>query len=107
MRSTFKVVLLSIGVLFGIYSVRPAPAQVLQTAYDFQTVQPHPYVHALGNATVAASGYSGAIGVNPATVGTEGTVRIGSNVNLSRGPVYSSPWNVSPLINSIATPSSS
>jgi hypothetical protein len=105
MRSTFKVVLLSIGVLFGICSVRPAPAQVLQTAYDFQTVQPHPYVHALGNATVAASGYSGAIGVNPATVGTEGTVRIGSNVNLSRGPVYSSPWNVSPLINSIATPS--
>ena len=85
--------------------MRPAPAQVLQTAYDFQTVQPHPYVHALGNATVAASGYSGAIGVNPATIGTEGTVRIGSNVNLSRGPVYSSPWNVSPLINSIATPS--
>jgi hypothetical protein len=91
MRSTFKVALLSIGVLFGIWSARPAPAQVLQTAYDFQTIQPHPYVHALGNATVAARGYPGAIGVNPATIGTEGAVRIGSNVNLSDAPLYSSP----------------
>jgi hypothetical protein len=81
----------STGVLFGIWSARPAPAQVFQTAYDFQTIQPHPYVHALGNATAAARGYPGAIGVNPATIGTEGAVRIGSNVNLSDAPLYSSP----------------
>jgi len=97
MRSTFKVALLSIGVLFGIWSARLAPAQVFQTAYDFQTIQPHPYVHALGNATVAARGYPGAIGVNPATIGTEGAVRIGSNVNLSDAPLYSSPGISTPF----------
>jgi len=72
--------------------VGPAAAQIGQTAYVFRTIQPHPYVHALGDATVAARGYSGAIGVNPATIGTEGTVRVGTNVNLSEGPAYSSPW---------------
>lgn len=76
-------------------SVRPANAQYLQTVFNFQTIQPHPHVHALGNATVAARGYPGAIGVNPATIGTDGAVRIGSNANLSQGPVYSSPWIVS------------
>ncbi|MEF8815261.1 MAG: hypothetical protein V5A58_00570 [Salinibacter sp.] len=79
-------------VLLGVGSLRPASAQLLQTAYDFQTVQPHPSVHALGNATVAVRGYPGAIGVNPATIGAEEAVRVGSNINLSRGPAYSSPW---------------
>ena len=92
MRSTSTFVLICLGVLLGIGSPRPASAQFFQSAFRFQTIQPHPYVHALGNATVAARGYSGAIGVNPATIGREGAVRIGSNVNLSQGPLYSSPW---------------
>jgi hypothetical protein len=84
-------------VLFGIGNPRLANAQFLQTAFEFQTFQPHPFVHALGNATVAARSYPGAIGVNPATIGTEGAVRIGSNANLSQGPVYSSPWILSEI----------
>jgi len=95
MSSTFKNTLAVLGVgllLLGLGTVRSARAQVLQTAHDFQTIQPHPYVHALGNATVAARGYPGAIGVNPATIGTDGTVRVGSTLNLSRGPAYSAPW---------------
>jgi len=92
MRSTYSLVLICIGVFLGIGSPRPVHAQVGLTAYNFQVVQPHPFVHALGNATVAARGYPGAIGVNPATIGTEGAVRAGSTLNLSRGPAYSSPW---------------
>lgn len=92
MRATSLTFLICIGVLFGVYSARPVNAQFLQAAFRFQTYQPHPYVHALGNATVAARGYPGAVGVNPATIGTEGTVRLGSNLNLSRAPVFSSPW---------------
>ena len=95
MRSTFTLVLICIGVLLGIGSPRPASAQFFQSAFRFQTVQPHPYVHALGNATVAARGYPGAMGVNPATIGTEGAVRIGSNANLGNAPLYSSPWFLS------------
>ena len=105
MRSTSTLLFVSLGLLLGLGSAQPAPAQVLQTAYDFQTVQPHPHVHALGNATVAARGYPGAIGVNPATIGTEGTVRLGSNANLSRGPVYSSPWIPSTFVDWVVAPS--
>ena len=97
MRFTSALVLGCIGVLLGLGSLRPANAQFLQTAFEFQTFQPHPYVHALGNATVAARGYPGAIGMNPATIGTAGDVRIGSNVNLRQGPVYSSPWILSEI----------
>ncbi len=108
MRSAHHAALTAAGlalVFLGVGSLRPASAQVAQTAYRFQTIQPHPQIHALGNATVAARGYPGAIGINPAAIGTDGAVRIGSTLNLSRGPLYSSPWNVSPLINSIAAPS--
>ncbi len=91
MRSTCKTVVLSLVFLVACWG-HPAKAQLGLTAYDFQTIQPHPYVHALGNATVAARGYPGAISVNPATIGTEEAVRIGSNVNLIQGPIYSSPW---------------
>ena len=105
MRSTSTLLFVSLGLLLGLGSAQPAPAQVLQTAYDFQTVQPYPHVHALGNATVAARGYPGAIGVNPATIGTEGTVRLGSTLNLSRGPVYSSPWISSTFVDWVAAPS--
>lgn len=75
-------------------SVDPPPvqAQIGQAAAEFQILQPHPYIHALGNATVAARGYPGAVGINPATIGGEGTVQVGSNVNLSQGPLLSSPW---------------
>lgn len=91
MRSTYKTA--AFGLLFlGASWGHSAKAQKGLTAFDFQTIQPHPYVHALGNATVAARGYPGAIGVNPATIGTVEAVRIGSNINLNQGPVYSSPW---------------
>lgn len=105
MRSTSTLVLVCLGVLLGIWSAHPANAQVGLTAYNFQTVQPHSYVHALGNATVAARGYPGAIGINPATIGTEGTVRLGTTLNLSRGPVYSSPWIPSTFVDWVAAPS--
>lgn len=104
MRSTQKTVVLGLAFLAASWG-HSAKAQVGLTAYDFQTIQPHPYVHALGNATVAARGYPGAIGVNPATIGTEEAVRIGSNVNLSQGPVYSSPWIHPSLFRWVAAPS--
>lgn len=97
MRSAYHAVLAAAGlalVFLGVGSPRTASAQYLQTAFQFQTIQPHPYVHALGNATVAARGYPGATGVNPATVGTGEAVRVASNLNLRRGPVYSSPYGI-------------
>lgn len=78
--------------VLGVVGAQPATGQVDLAAAEFQAIQPHPYVHALGNATVAARGYPGATGVNPATIGMQGTVQMGSNVNLSRGPLASSPW---------------
>lgn len=81
------------GAVFFVTGIQsPALGQVNVAAAEFQTIQPHSYVHALGNATVAARGYPGAIGVNPATIGTQGAVRVGSNVNLRRGPLVTSPW---------------
>lgn len=97
---------LTVGIallLLGLGSLRSAHAQSFQTAFWFQTVQPHPQVHALGNATVAASSYPGAIGVNPATIGSDEAVQLGNNINLKKGPFYGSPWFFSPLW--IAAPS--
>ena len=70
----------------------PAHAQLGQTAADFRTIQPHPYVHALGDAPVAVQGHPGAIGLNPAAIGERGMGTLGSNLTLRRGPFLSSPW---------------
>jgi hypothetical protein len=95
MQSIFKVVRAASGtvLLFLILGqVSGTHAQVGFAGAEFQTIQPYPHVHALGNATVAAYSSPGAIGVNPATIGGSEAVRVGGNFNLRRGPVYSSPW---------------
>nr|WP_251965500.1 PorV/PorQ family protein [Salinibacter ruber] len=95
MLSIFKAIRVASGtalLLLIVGQVSEAYAQVGLAGAEFQTLQPYPHVHALGNATVAASSSPGAIGVNPATIGESEAARVGGNFNLRRGPVYSSPW---------------
>lgn len=90
---TRSPVTLVLGLLLGwAVSAGPSMGQVGLTRARFQTIQPNPFVQALGNATVAARGYPGAVGVNPATIGRAGLVSTSSNVQLRNGPLFSSPW---------------
>ena len=95
MLSIFKAIRVASGtalLLLIVGQVSEAYAQVGLAGAEFQTLQPYPHVHAVGNATVAASSSPGAIGVNPATIGESEAARVGGNFNLRRGPIYSSPW---------------
>lgn len=69
-----------------------ARAQVGNTAAPFLGVHPSPRVHALGEATVALQGYGGAAEINPAAIGEEGVVRIGTNVGRDQGAIVASDW---------------
>ena len=67
-------------------------AQSGQTTALFLKIHPQPRIHALGKATVALDGYSGAIDVNPATIGEPGVARFGTNMGAGASPLYASDW---------------
>jgi len=80
------VALLVLAVLI----VAPAHAQLGETSALFLQIHSQPRIHALGEATVALRGYPGAVDINPAAIGEQGMVRVGTDV--SGDHVLASDW---------------
>lgn len=81
------------GLLFAILlciGSDPASAQLNQAGAYFQVISTSPRAHALGEATVALRGYSGALQLNPATIGKEGRVNLSTTLSGDRG--LRTPW---------------
>lgn len=87
-----RVVWFVLLVLLGGAVAPTSSAQDGQPTPLFLKIYPQPRVYALGNATVALDEYSGAIDINPAALGEDGSVRFGTNVGAGAGPIYASDW---------------
>lgn len=79
--------------LFTLLSVPTAWGQV-SGAFMFQQTHTHPRIHALGEATVALRGYAGAASINPATIGRQNLMQLGSDVSADGPLAFRSPWPV-------------
>lgn len=82
----------SLFLLLIVLTTPLARAQVGQQAFVFQKIVTDPEARALGEATVAERGILGAADLNPATIGSKGSARAGSNLVIGGDVPFRTPW---------------